>query len=405
MSIRTFISAPISRFAAIFAVLMALAASATAPTRAADDKAAAVMSLARKAMSKYDLRAVIVRVTIDGKEVVTDALGDSMTGVPASAEMHFRNGAVAFSYIATLLLQLVDEKRIGLDDKLSSFLPDLPHADRITLRMLANMTSGYADYVLDEEMIKENYADPFRIWTAQELITFGVFKPLLFEPGTNWAYSHTGYVILAQVLEKVTGKTLVELMDEKIFAPLGLKNTKASVTAEIPQPALHAFSSERREALGIAPDMRFYEESTFWNPSWTTAPGAVQTTNIYDMTATAEAVGSGALLLPWSHRAQTGPDLVGFGEQTEACLTCRTLDESHNYGLGVLRQGSWILQTPLFGGYAATEAYLPSKKIAIAVAVTFGEKAFDEKGNYKYGNVSEDLFADIAGYLSPDDAP
>src|SRR5437868_273780 len=83
------------------------------------------------------------------------------------------------------------------------------------LRMLANMTSGYADYVIDEQFQKDFYSDPFRQWTAQELIKIGVSKPLLFEPGTNFAYSHTGYVILGQVIEKVTGKPLAEVMRER----------------------------------------------------------------------------------------------------------------------------------------------------------------------------------------------
>src|SRR5207253_1588944 len=76
------------------------------PAQADRAQAAAIVALARDAMAKYDLKAVIVRVTIDGQEVVTEALGESMTGVPATMDMHFRNGAVAFSYITTLLLQL-----------------------------------------------------------------------------------------------------------------------------------------------------------------------------------------------------------------------------------------------------------------------------------------------------------
>ena len=387
------------------AVLFAAWCVATlAPARAADERAEIIVRLAREAMKKYDLKAVIVRVTIDGEEVVTEALGETMAGVPTTKDMHFRNGAVAFAYITTLLLQMVEENKVALDDKISKWFPDLPHADRITLKMLANMTTGYADYVLDEDMIADNYDDPFRIWTPHELIAFGVFKPLLFEPGTNWSYSHTGYVILGQVLEKISGKLLAELMQEKILTPLKLDNTKAAITAEIAAPVLHAFSSERRAALGVPADARFYEESTYWNPSWTTAPGAVQTTNIYDLTKTAEAVGTGTLLWPASHRAQVGPELMGFGRQTPECQTCRTLDEEHGYGLGVFLRGKWILQPPLFGGYAATGAYHPEEKIAIGVVATFNEEAFDEKGAYKYGNAAETLFAAIAAYLAPDDA-
>ena len=95
-------------------------------------KADAVMTIVRDTMAEAHLKAVIVRVTIDGKEVVTRAVGDSMAGVPATTNMHFRNGAVAISYVSTLLLILVDEKRVGLDDKLSKWLPDVPNADRVT---------------------------------------------------------------------------------------------------------------------------------------------------------------------------------------------------------------------------------------------------------------------------------
>ena len=397
-------SVPSRRLRAAAAMIVAVFCVATiVPARAANERTE-IIKLARAAMKKYDLKAVIVRVTIDGEEVVTEALGETMAGVPATKDMHFRNGAVAFAYITGLLLQMADENKVALDDKISKWFPDLPHADRITLKMLANMTSGYADYVLDEDMIADNYDDPFRIWTPHELIAFGVFKPLLFEPGTNWSYSHTGYVILGQVLERVSGKPLAELMQEKIFTPLKLDNTKSSITAEIPPPVLHAFSSERRAALGVPADARFYEESTYWNPSWTTAPGAVQTTNIYDLTKTAEAVGTGTLLSPASHRAQVGPDLMGFGSQTPECQTCRTLDAEHSYGLGVFLRGKWILQPPLFGGYAATGAYHPEEKITIGVVATFGEEAFDEKGAYKFGNVAETLFAAIAAYLAPDEA-
>ncbi len=73
-------------------------------------KADAVIRIVRDFMTQAHLKAVLVRVTVAGKEVVTRAVGDSMTGVPATTAMHFRNGAVAISYVATLLLKLVDEK-------------------------------------------------------------------------------------------------------------------------------------------------------------------------------------------------------------------------------------------------------------------------------------------------------
>src|ERR1700760_1650798 len=105
-------------------------------------KADAVLRVVQNVMTQAHLKAAIVRVTVDGKEILTQAVGDSMTGVPATTDMHFRNGAVAISYVSTLLLRLVDEKKLSLDDKLAKWLPDFPHAQLVTLGQLAQMTTG-----------------------------------------------------------------------------------------------------------------------------------------------------------------------------------------------------------------------------------------------------------------------
>jgi CubicO group peptidase (beta-lactamase class C family) len=179
--------------------------SATPAASQTGDLAGDIVALVQEEMTEQDLRAVILRVTVAGEEVVTTALGESMIGVPATPQMHFRNGAVSFTYLATMLLQLVDQGVVTLDDPLANWLPDLPESERVTLHMLANMTSGYADHVQDQDFLTAVNTDPFRQWTPQELIEFSISKPHVFEPGTNWDYSHTGYVILGQAIEKITG--------------------------------------------------------------------------------------------------------------------------------------------------------------------------------------------------------
>ena len=365
------------------------------------DQAAAIVALARETMAQQDLRAVIVRVTIDGQEIVTAALGESMTGVPTTPDMHFRNGAVAIFYVATLLLRLVDQDVVTLDDPLATWLPDLPDADQVTLRMLANMTAGYPDFEQNPLLDQRLYADPFHQWTPREQIELGLSTPRAFAPGTNWDYSHTDYVILGQALEQITGQPLEVALQEQVLGPMGLRNTVAWSTPEISAPVLHAFSGERRQALGIPPGTPFLEESTYWNPSWTFARGAIQTTDIVDLTTTAQAVGEGTLLSPASHQAQIAPDLLGFGSPLNGCPRCRTLDETYSYGLGVVLSGSWILQNPLFAGYGAVSGYLPAEKIAVAVATTFGEDAFDDQGTYKYSSHTA-IFAAIGSFLAPD---
>jgi CubicO group peptidase (beta-lactamase class C family) len=367
---------------------------------------AAIMAVAQDVMDEHDLRAVIVRVTVDAEEVVTDALGESMTGVPATPDMHFRNGAVAISYVATVALQLAEEGVFGLDDTIDRWLPDLPLADEVTVRMLLDMTSGYPDYVEDEGFLVALEDDPFRAWTPEELIAIGMAGTRVFEPGTNWMYAHTNYVILGRLLEAATGRPMVELVQERVLDPLGLANTTDPGSAAITEPVLHAFTSERRDHLGVPSGTRFYEESSFWDPSWTITHGAIQTSDIRDLTTTAAAIGEGTLLSDASHEAQVSDHLIGFGSTVEGCRTCHTLDERYAYGLGVVLSGSWILQNPAFSGYAAVAAYLPSERISIAVATTFAEGAFDpETGDLLHGNSADQVFRRIGALVAPGDPP
>ena len=346
-------------------------------------QAAEIRSIVRSAMAADHLRSVIVRVTVGNTPVITQAFGSSLTGVPATTSMNFRNGAVAFSYVATLLMEFVDEHKLSLSDPISKWEPTLPEASQVTVKMLANMTSGYPDYVTDPAFLAAFNADPFHAFTAPERLTYAFSRPISFPPGTNRGYAHTNYLILGEILSKVGGKPLATLLRDKVLRPLGLNHTVAEATAEIPSPVLHAFSSERRVPLGIPPTTSFYEESTYWNPIWGTPIGANETTTIYDMTKTAAGVGSGVLLSKSSYQAMTGPNLLGFGTRQADC-SCFPQTNVYNYGIGIVRSGSWLLQNPLYGGYAATEAYLPSKKIAIAAAVTFAPGAFDAEGNWQF---------------------
>jgi CubicO group peptidase (beta-lactamase class C family) len=378
----------------------------TAPPAGSADqaKADAVMRVVRNSMAQAHLRAVIVRVTVDGKEILTQAVGDSMTGVPATTDMHFRNGAVAISYVSTLLLKLVDEKKLSLDDKLSKWLPDFPNAQRVTLGQLAQMTTGYPDYVIgNQQFSSELYANPFQQWTTQDVLAQISSRPLLYDPGTNWNYAHTNYVLLGLALEKATGQDMPTLLQNEVLAPLGLKATANSDTPEIPQPVLHAFTSERRQALKIPAGTPFYEESTYWNPSWTITHGAIQTTNIYDLETTAVGVGSGKLLSADTYKKMVSTALRGKTHTQPGCPTCFDQNEGYTYGLGIVISGDWLLQNPLFAGYSAVEAYLPAQRVAIAVAVTYAPEAFDDQGNYS--NQADILFRKIAAEVIPNDAP
>jgi CubicO group peptidase (beta-lactamase class C family) len=326
-------------------------------------------------MEKNHLKAVLAGVDFDGRQTVR-AWGESMTGVPATPDMHFRNGAVAIAYIGTVLLQLRDAGALELEAPLSAWFPEYPEADRVTLEMLMNGTSGYADYVTDEGFLKALYANPFRHWTPDELIGIGLGRPMACEPGACWSYAHINFVILGEVLEKVTGRPLDALIREGILGPLALADTRSDVTAIIPEPALHAFDAERGR----------YEESTFWSPSWTLAHGAIMTSSVADILSSVAAIGEGTLVSPESHARQLAPTTAKFSPWSE----------TKYYGLGVFVIDGWIVQNPSFAGYAATMAYLPARELAIAASVTVQEGA---SGDINY---STDLVKAIAAYLAPD---
>ncbi|MBT2450235.1 beta-lactamase family protein [Streptomyces sp. ISL-43] len=346
-----------------------------------------ILELARRAKSELALKSVILRVTRDGREVVTGALGESMSGVPVTADMHFRSGSVAIAYMATVLLQLVEEGKAGLDDPVARWLPDLRDNDKITLRMLGSTTSGLHDYVSDPKFIADFYAAPFRHWTPGDLLSYPLAHPLWYEPGTNWSYSHINFVLLGAALEKISGTPLDKLLQQRVMGPLGLQDTANGFTPQIPAPVLHSYDAERGK----------YEESTYWDPSWSTAPGAVQTTHICDLARSAQAIGSGELLSPASFKTQLDPGTVGLGHSTKDCpaTVCSAQVEDRHFGFGLIVSKGWVLQNPSLTGFAAIQAYLPAERLAIAVTATVEPGAPE-------GNAAQNIAERLAVALTPD---
>src|SRR6185295_8951876 len=95
------------------------------------------------------------------------------------------------------------------------------------------------------------------------------------------------------------------------------------------------------------------------------------------------AIGTGRLLSPESYKAMVSPRLRGKTTALPGCNTCFEQSIGYTYGLGIVISGNWLMQNPLFSGCAAVVAYLPSRKVAIAVAVTFEPAAFNDAGDYK----------------------
>lgn len=357
------------------ATLLALIVISTLPGAGRASEAKEILSILEKERSVRGLNAVICGVWRNGKPIVEVALGNSMVGVPATTRMHYRVGGVTYTCVATLLLIFADQGKLRLSDPVSKWFPDLPDAKNVTLAMLANCTSGYADYVLYKPFVDDYVRDPFQQFSSADLLRYAFATPKLYEPGKGWNYSHTNFVILGDILAKVGKQPLRVLLDRYIFKPLRLRSTYVPTNSLIREPALHAYTHDR----GV------YEDSTAWNPSWTREAGML-VSNVRDLGVLAQALGTGRFLSRKSFETQIAPTNVGLGGNRASMY----------YGYGVIMLNGWLAQNPNLCGYSTMFGYLPAKKLAITITTTKGPKS-DPDG----GADSPPIFRAIVELLAP----
>jgi D-alanyl-D-alanine carboxypeptidase len=168
------------------------------------------------------------------------------TSRPVPVDGRFRAGSITKTFTATVVLQLVAEGRLRLDDPVEAWLPGVvPDGQHITVRHLLNHTSGLYDLLRTLPLPPDPafLDNRWRTWTAAELVQRAVANPPTFrEPGSAFAYSNTGYALLGQIIEKVTGRTYREETTRRISRPLRLPATWSPGTAtRIPGPHPHGY--------------------------------------------------------------------------------------------------------------------------------------------------------------------
>ncbi len=333
------------------ATLAAAGCGGSALQAVVNKNARTVRDIVRAESARSGTRAVIYGMWSGQDEIVTEALGDSQPGTPATTAMHYRIGGITETFLVTLLFMLAEQGRIDLDAKISLWFPDLMAADQVTPRMLAANTAGYIDYVLVKDWLDRLLADPFAAFTDDELIAYSVrggtmkFSP----PGSDWAYSHTEYVILGQVIQRATGEPMKALYDRYLLAPLGLAHTQLPVGSAIQQPSLHAYMLDRGS----------YEDSTEWTPSWAMSYGGL-TSTVSDLGRWGRIFGKGLLVSPASHAEITGPGSVSL----------KSHPPSLYFAHGFIFANGWYVQNPDFNGYGGAFAYNPAHDITLVVVST-----------------------------------
>jgi CubicO group peptidase (beta-lactamase class C family) len=145
---------------------------------------------------------------------------------PVRAETVFQSGSLGKQFTSVLVMLEVEAGRVGLDDPLSKYFPEAPASWRqVSVRNLLNHTSGIGDYT--EVMLDGKPAiDYRRDYTEEELTRLMYTLPLEFPPGTRWKYSNSGYLLLGALIHRTSGHFYGELLEQKVFAPLGMKSAR-----------------------------------------------------------------------------------------------------------------------------------------------------------------------------------
>jgi len=275
----------------------------------------------------------------------------------------FQVGSLTKSFVAVIILQLEAEGRLSLNDPLTKWIDNINDAWKtITIRELLNHTSGiynYTDALHDKE--NGNYADPYKQWSSEELVHLASLHPLYFDPGTNWHYSNTNYVLAGMIIETATSHTIQEEMNARIFTPLSLQNTAYLPTiadSNTLSRMAHGYSK-----WGIFPDEP--TDITDTNLSWANAAGSLISTS-HDMAI-------------WFRQLMNG-SLLPKQQMDELMNTVSTHDalpnasKDNSYGLGVMYDPN------LFGekiwwhsggtlGYSSFMVWLKDYNIIIAMTL------------------------------------
>ncbi|GAB3475667.1 serine hydrolase domain-containing protein [Amycolatopsis cihanbeyliensis] len=195
---------------------------------------------------------------------------------PARREGKFRIASTTKAFTATVVLQLVDEGRVGLDAPVERYLPGLvPNGENITVRQVLNHSSGLDDFASHPGYEAWNYAALQHSYTPEEVLEFAFSHPPLFPPGQDWDYSNTNYVLAGQLVEAVTGNSWAEEVRHRILWPLGLWSTTLPGTSErIPQPYAHGYM-EVSPAEGQPPELI---DVSHINPSMISSAGEIIST-------------------------------------------------------------------------------------------------------------------------------
>lgn len=255
--------------------------------------------------------AVVILRAPHGEFTTTYGVTTFGGAVPTGLEQHVRVGSNTKTWTATVILQLIQEGRLSLDDPVSKYLPDVPNGAHISIEQLLAMRSGLYNYTETLELNRALDEQPDRVWTPEQLLALSFEHPPEFAPGTRFGYSNTNTILLGLIAEQLEGgKPLATIMRDRLFTPLGLRNTVLpDITSNaIPEPYSHGYMYGNNVlTMGSPPALPDSmqaaahagrlapRDQTRMNPSWGWAAGAGIST-AHELVAWVQALVGGELL-------------------------------------------------------------------------------------------------------------
>jgi CubicO group peptidase (beta-lactamase class C family) len=268
---------------------------------------------------------------------------------PLQSDDRFQIGSITKTFVATTVMQLLEEGKLNLDDTLTTWLPesitaDIPSAEEITLEQLLQHTSGVADYV--DVLFNQAATNPgvfLNEWEPEELVDFIDGVEPLFAPGESWQYSNTNFILAGLIVEAATGNNIAAEIRTRIIEPLNLKNTFFAEEEEIPGGYVSGYWDFNQDGT--------LDNITQANLSWTWATGAM-VSNTEDLDTFARSLFKGDLLEP---------------ETLEQMLdTTPAIDNNNNYssyglGVGTIESPNrfWYIHRGQTLGYRSNMWYSP----------------------------------------------
>ena len=179
-------------------------------------------AITKQALTDTGVPSASIAIVQAGAITYLQAYGDGRIEPQTAAlpSMRYSIGSISKQFTATAVLLLAERGELSLDDPVSRFVPNLTRGNEVTIRDLLSHTSGYEDYW------PQDYVPPFMLQsiTADKILDQWARKPLDFEPGTDWQYSNTNFVIAGLIVEKTSGEPLLQFLSKHIFTPLGMKS-------------------------------------------------------------------------------------------------------------------------------------------------------------------------------------